>query len=411
MLKQIIEAARLRPEFCAGLLRVPLDQFRAWMEGQAPIPQFVVPELCTVLGISQETLASRTSLRAEDRASLAPAIWFKLRSDSLTDADRELVGAVRRLGFLMAQLEAIREVRSVSTWRVVARSVLEQVDRSAPPSIQGRVAAIRFRSACGLEHGQAGIGEILRPKLRQSGLVVIESPIPKSSLEGCCFTIGSEVELRPCIFANTFKSTWFRRNQILLHEACHAIFDIDNDQVALDFRDGERNTRDRLSEARATAFALDVLLPKTVLRHYTNQLGINWLAATPSNLAQLMSLVHVEQGALLQAAYQSNLITDDELAQYSGFNCGVLLREFSPHAISTREYLARVGHPPKWIAENRTATVGARRLRLPVGYVDQVLETLKLGDISVPKAAELLMMDRYSFEERFGDLVTEVHPV
>ncbi|MBL0159920.1 MAG: hypothetical protein IPP47_22935 [Bryobacterales bacterium] len=62
---------------------------------------------------------------------------------------------------------------------------------------------------------------------------------------------------------------------------------------------------------------------------------------------------------------------------------------------------------PKWIAENRNTTVGARSLRLPAGYVQQVIETLNAGEISTAKAAELLMMDRYSFAERFGDLVTE----
>src|SRR5205085_3529674 len=125
-----------------------------------------------------------------------------------------------------------------------------QIDRSAPPGVQGREAALRFRAAANLEHGCTGAGELIRPRLRQVGLVVIESPVPKSSLEGCCFEVGPEADLFPCVFANTFKSTWFRRNEILLHEVCHAIFDLENDPVSLDFRDQARNAS-VLSEARA----------------------------------------------------------------------------------------------------------------------------------------------------------------
>jgi hypothetical protein len=235
MLKQVIEATRLSPEFCASLLRVPAEQFRQWIDGKQPIPQFVIPEMTAILGVSEKSLLTKGTIHA-DGGSLAPAIWFKLRSDELSDADRELVGLVRRLGFFMAQLEAIRGSRSSRAWRAVAQAVLEPVDRSAPPAVQGRDAAVSFRAAANLDHGQAGVGDFIRPRLRQVGVVVIESPIPKSSLEGCCFSIGREGDLRPCVFANTFKSTWFRRNETLLHEVCHAIFDLENDPVSLDFR-------------------------------------------------------------------------------------------------------------------------------------------------------------------------------
>jgi len=410
MLKQIIEATRLSPEFCASLLRVPAEQFREWMDGKRPIPQFVVPELCTILGVSEKSLLARAPVRGTDGGSLAPAIWFKLRTDNLTGADRELVGLVRRLGFFMAQLEVIRGIRSSRAWRAVAQAVLEQIDRSAPPTVQGRDAALSFRAAANLEHGQTGIGELIRPRLRQIGLVVIESPIPKSSLEGCCCAIGPEGSPRPCVFANTFKSTWFRRNEILLHETCHAIFDLENDPVALDFRD-QSGEAAALSEVRARAFTQETLVPRSVLVHYTNQVGLNWQRLTPQQLAQLMASIHVEQETLLRAAYEWNFISDDLYSQYSDYNCGSVLREISFHAWSTRDFLRQqAGESPKWIAENRNTTVGARSLRLPAGYVQQVIDTLNTGEISVAKAAELLMMDRYSFAERFGDLVAEPIP-
>jgi hypothetical protein len=59
------------------------------------------------------------------------------------------------------------------------------------------------------------------------------------------------------------------------------------------------------------------------------------------------------------------------------------------------------------MAENRNTAVGARTLRLPAGYVQQVIETANTGDISFAKAAELLMMDRYTFTERFGDMLVQ----
>src|ERR1700730_17026939 len=118
----------------------------------------------------------------------------------------------------MGQLEKIRGVRSSSTWRAISQVVFGQIDRSAPPGVQGREAALRFRAAANLEHGCTGAGGLIRPRFRTVCLVVIESPVAKSSLEGCCFEVGPEADLFPCVFANTFKSTWFRRNEILLHE-------------------------------------------------------------------------------------------------------------------------------------------------------------------------------------------------
>jgi Zn-dependent peptidase ImmA (M78 family) len=405
MLKQVIEATRLSPEFCAGLLRVPAEQFRQWIDGKQPIPQFVLPEMMAVLGVSAKSLLTKSPIHSADGGSVAPAIWFKLRSDDLSDADRELVGLVRRLGFFMAQLEAIRGSRSSRTWRAVAQSVLEPVDRLAPPAVQGRDAAVSFRAAANLDHGQTGIGDLVRPRLRQAGIVIIESPIPKSSMEGCCFSIGREGDLRPCVFANTFKSTWFRRNETLLHEVCHAIFDLENDPVSLDFRD-QSKTAAGLSEVRARAFAQECLVPRSVLVHYTNQLGVHWECLTAQDIARLIASIHVEQETLLRAAYDGGFVSEDQVQQYLTYDCGGLLREISYHAWTTREFLRQqAGESPKWIAQNRGTTIGTRSLRLPAGYVKQVIDTLNTGEISVGKAAELLMMDRYTFADRFGELI------
>jgi Zn-dependent peptidase ImmA (M78 family) len=406
MLKEIIAAARLSPEFCAALVRVPVEQFCEWMDDKKQIPGFAIPELCAVLGVTEKDLLSRKPSRSSDGSSVAPAIWFKLRDNRLGDSDREFVGLVRRLGFSMTQLDDIRNVRSSSVWSAIAQSVSNQIDRSSPPALQGSEAAARFRSIGNLEQGQVGIGELIRRHLRQSGLVVIESPITKSSLEGCCFEIGTEGDKRPCVFSNTFRSTWFRRNEVIMHEVCHAIFDLANDPVSLDFvNEGDSST---ISEERARSFSQECLLPRSVLVHYANQFGIKWNELTVQQLSQLVANTHVEQRTIVRAAYGNGLITDDLRERYDAYDCAQVLRSFSTHSLTTREYMETVAaEMPKWIARNRTTSLGTRRLRLPAGYMKQIIELTNAGEISFGKAAEMCMMDRYTFAERFGDSITE----
>lgn len=406
MLKSIIEAARLSPEFCASLANVPTEQFREWLDGKRPIPAFAVPELSAVLGVSERDLLNRKPDRSHDGSASAPAIWFKLRDSRLGDADRELVGLVRRLGFSMKQLDEIRNTRSSSSWNAIANAVSGNIDRSAPPAVQGSEAAARFRSSIGLAHGETGIGELIRHRLRMHGLVVIETPISKSSLEGCCFEIGADADKRPCVFANTFRSTWFRRNAIIMHEVCHAIFDLANDPVSLDFVNEPEGTDVR--EERAHAFSQACLIPYSVLNHYSNQLGIHWDRLTVEQLAELMASVHVEQRLVLKAAYSYNLISNEQLQAYSNVDCAAALRSISPHAWNTREYMAKkAAETPKWIRLDRNTTISTHRLRLPSGYVQQVIEATNSGDISFGKGAEMLMMDRYTFASRFKDFLTE----
>jgi hypothetical protein len=189
---------------------------------------------------------------------------------------------------------------------------------------------------------------------------------------------------------------------------CHAIFDLENDPVSLDFRD-QSQTAAGLSEVRARAFAQECLVPRPVLVHYTSQLGVHWQCLTAQDIAKLIASIHVEQATLLRAAYDGGFISEDQLRQYLTFDCSGVLREISYHAWTTREFLRQqAGESPKWIAENRGTTVGTRSLRLPAGYVKQVIDTLNMGEISVGKASELLMMDRYTFADRFGDLIEPV---
>jgi Zn-dependent peptidase ImmA (M78 family) len=403
MLKAILEAAKLDSAFCAELLGVPRDQFSQWLLAARPIPDFIIPELCSILGVREKELAPKRMLRNASESMLAPAIWFKLRDERLTEADRELVAVIRKLGFYLTQLQSIRG--RVTRFDPLFRSVRDRVDKTAPPAIQGKVAALAFRSASGLGQREIGIGEALRPFLRALGILVIESPLSKSSVDGCSFQVGYEGSLTPTLFANTYGSTWFRRNVILMHELGHAIFDLDNEQVAVDYKDEDASG---LSESRAQAFAQECLVPKSVLVQFASRFGLKWESLTEKDLAILISNCHVEQRLVLRAALEAELIDQEHFEKYILFDCAGWTREFSPHALSTQEYIDTLSSDASrwWLAENRNTTVGTRTVRLPSGYIAQVLDALNANEISSRKAAEMLLMDEESVQERFGELLT-----
>lgn len=79
---------------------------------------------------------------------------------------------------------------------------------------------------------------MFRGNLRNKGILVIESSAQDSILEGCSFYVGPSGAERPCVFANSYRTTWFRRNRILMHELAHAIFDVESDIATLDFEAG-----------------------------------------------------------------------------------------------------------------------------------------------------------------------------
>ena len=204
--QSIIDSTKLDPAFCAELVRVATDQFQEWLSG-APIPRFVIPELSSILGVPEKTLlvCGTGTTRPIDSGALAPAVWYKLRNERLTGSDREMVGLVRKLGCYIEQLQSIRNTR-VRRFEVLFKTIRDAIDRTQPPSRQGRAAAAAFLRSADLEHGRKGIGEWVRPTLRRLGVLVVESPI-KSEVEGCSFMVGTEAPQTPCVFANSYRST------------------------------------------------------------------------------------------------------------------------------------------------------------------------------------------------------------
>jgi hypothetical protein len=126
------------------------------------------------------------------------------------------------------------------------------------------------------------------------------------------------------------------------------------------------------------------------------------------SLAALIAETHVEQRVLLNAAVGAGLITNDQMVAYREIDCSENLKKASTHALSTPEYMSQTGNDSAyWVAENRTAKIAARRLLLPVGYVQQVLEAVSSEEISIGKAAEMLMTDEETFLKRFGNLIPQ----
>jgi Zn-dependent peptidase ImmA (M78 family) len=411
MLKELLEATRLQPDFCASLLGVPTQHLQAWMNGTKALPRYVIPELATVLGVSERQL-SIAAPRVGGAEAITPAIWYKLRTTELAESDLQFIGVIRKLGFYIHQLDSATGVKNARAEHVYTR-VTTSVNRTEPPAIQGQAAAAVFRDITGIGKTERGLGEVLRKSLRLLGVLIVESPLKGSTIEGCCFEVGPTEDSRPCLFANTYKSTWYRRNAVLAHELGHALLDLDRDLISIDYRKADGPVSDEpersLEEQRAQAFAQHILVPKSVLVQEANRHGLRWDALAPKDLAQLIADTHAEQRMILKAALEYGFIDDDEFAKYLDVDCGEELRLLSDHALNTPEFLqARSLDAPKWLPENRKVKVGGHTLRLPVGYVVRVLDALNAGQISLGKAAEMLFIDEYVFSQRFPD-VAQAH--
>jgi Zn-dependent peptidase ImmA (M78 family) len=236
------------------------------------------------------------------------------------------------------------------------------------------------------------------------GLVIVESPVPDSRIEGCSFRVRSERDIA-CVFANSYQSTWFRRNAVILHEVSHAIFDLESEPVSIDY---QHENSDDIRERRANLFAQECLVPRSVLVHLTNRFGIKWPELSAGALAKLIAESQAEQRLVLRSAINHKLITSDQYDQYSGYDCASLLKQFSSHALTTREFLATVPKEQhRWFFQDRFVKVGNRGVLLPAGYLKTVIDLLSSDRITVAKAAELTMMDRYTFQERFGQMIPE----
>ena len=405
MLIDLLNDAHLTPDTCASLLGISSRLFRAWVDGKRDLPGYIIPELASVLGVSQNALVSGSVRQA-------PAIWFKFReSEKLTGADRELVLLIRRLGFYSHQLDAVTSGPN-NKWQLLFKLMDEQLkpNRQASPTVQGREAARVLRDQLGLGFPQksAGVkrnGDLIRPMLRNFGVLIIEAPVPESKIEGCSFYVGGPDEQRPCLFVNTYKQNWFRRNHVLMHELGHAFFDNDREAASIDFR--EESDGVDVKEVRAEAFATESLVPVEMLRHLQSMLGLHWNALTALDLASLVAYSQVELRLLLRSAQEYGFIDEATVDRYQDQPISDDLKQLTQRALDTKEYQKAAGAYMLPVALRMT-TIPSRSLRLPVSYINRVVSAAREGVISDSKAAELLMIDEKTFSERFGNMLEAI---
>lgn len=297
------------------------------------------------------------------------------------------------------------------TWDIQFEKVKMAVDLQSSPEEQGRTAARVFSELNQLDYGGKSSTEIIRQRLRLQGILLIESSITGSQIEGCSFYVGDSELQRPCLFVNNYKTSWFRRNSIIMHELCHAIFDrTSGGEVDLRLTDGGAlRDRQSLEEVRANIFAQEALLPEKLLVSIFHRNGIRPTTLTAQTLALLVAQTGVERKTIIEVMLQNEMIDDALAHQYRTFDIGCELREQTDHALSTAEYIEKIGkHNAKAWFNKRFTALSGRKLLLPVYYVESVLSAVQTFSISISRACELLMIDEYVFRERFPQIVDEV---
>ena len=404
MLDKVLEATGLDAQACARLLGISPIIFGEWMANQRPIPESYLILLADILGV-EPSILRMPSKHAQRLGDITPAIWYKFRGDELTDADRECVVLIRLLGHFQNEIEDVTGRKAVG-WKQLFEAIRQGVDAQAPPSEQGRRAARLFRESTGLSQCATGIGNVFRANVRRLGILIIESPIQESRVEGCSFYVGAHPMDRPCVFANTYHSTWFRRNVILMHEVAHAIFDASSSGASLDFVNPIDQTE--LSEQRAQAFAQEALLPREVLNHVAQSLGVKWDKLSREDMARLIEDTQVEQKLVARVAVAGGFVPPEVETELQGLEVADRLRQISDRALTTTEYLEKyktADDKRKLMLGKRATTIPSRQLLLPVPYVRGVIDALKEKLIGRGRAAELLMIDKYDLEARFEELV------
>ena len=133
-LRKIIEGAGLNVTACAEVLGVDPELFLEWADSKREMPPAYAMVLSAILGVKTEALTSKAFAVTHGSAKAEPsAIWFKFRGKEFSDADRESILLIRRLGHNTNQLEKSTLGQANKSWSLLFQSVLESVDLQASP--------------------------------------------------------------------------------------------------------------------------------------------------------------------------------------------------------------------------------------------------------------------------------------
>lgn len=136
--------------------------------------------------------------------------------------------------------------------------------------------------------------------------------------------------------------------------------------------------------------------------------GIRWSTLNAYALACLVADTHVEQKLVISAAIDYGFIEPERQDQLDDVEIHGELLKLSNHALSTEQFLEKNGESASdWIGK-RTTTLSPKAIRLPIGYVNAVVDAYRNRQISPGKAAEYLIIDEQELAERFGDIYENV---
>lgn len=411
MLAEVLDSFALGREFWADFLGTSPRQLEEWASGSRQMPTSFRRKLATLLGISQESLSGPAigSVRA---SRLVPPLWLKLREQDLGEKGFHAVAAARLLASHYEEVMRLCGALS-ETFRGRFQEIRNNVDPQAPAEVQGLLGAETFLAITQLGNGGRGIGEVLRGHLRAMGLLILETPLSHTNLEGFCIPVSGGDERassRPCLLANSYKTTWFRRNYVLLHELAHAIFDLDASAAMFDSSIDaapEAAVATQLAEVRADSFARHTLVPRRLLVSLENS-GFRFRQLTPNTLAEAVAFTHVEKKLLVRMAREYDLIDDSDEDRLNDLDCAAELKAVSYHArgLASVERGQLIHEEIRDWGDRRT-TFPVAGLRLPVQLVRSTLEALKERRISASKAAELLMISPDELTSRFRVSIPE----
>ena len=402
MLGEVLKAFDLPPEFWASLVGCSEEQFHEWTSSQRELPLSLARRFSSLTGIDAGTLLRRPKGN-EDPLSLIPPLWLKAREENLSEGARKAIAIAQLVGSKYTEIAELTDSQS-DAYKNLFADIKTRHDLRSPARKQGESSALAFLSLSGLGTGARGIGEVLRGHLRARGVLVLEMSIVSRDVEGFCLPIGSRAGSRPCLIANGYRATWFRRNFVILHELAHAIFDLDGSGATFDVgADAEAgDSLKSLAEERANSFAQHVLVPKRMLVNLEST-GLRLLGANKESLAQIVAASHAEQRTIVRAALEYGLIDEAEARRLLDLDIASDLRRVSDHAKDLSST------PPGYVIDqdfrrwkNRETSFPIEGIRLPIPFVSMVVSAFRDQKISYGKAADLLMATDEELSSQYG---------
>ncbi len=400
MLAEVLKPFDLAPDFWASLVGCSEEQLCEWLSGQRELPLSLARRFSSLTGVDAGVLV-RSPKGNEDPLSLIPPLWLKAREENLSETARQAIAIAQLVGSKYTEIAELTGSQS-DAYKNLFAEIKSAHDLRAPARKQGESSALTFLRLSGLGTGARGIGEVLRGYLRARGVLVLEMSIGEN-VEGFCLPIGSRVGSRPCLIANGYRATWFRRNFVILHELAHAVFDLDGSGATFDVgADAELSDSKSRSEDRANSFALHVLVPRRMLVNLESN-GLRLLGAGKESLAQIVAATHAEQRTVVRAALEYDLIDETEASRLLSLDIASDLRRVSDHArdlASTRPDYVVDQDFKRW--KDRRTSFPIEGVRLPIPLVSMVVSAFRDQKISYGKAADLLMATDEELSKQYG---------